>query len=164
MRIKPGTVITKAEAPPFAPSPRPKRGCPSSYDPSFCEKIITAAFDGLSLHEMGYEIGVGAGCFKKYAEQHPEFKAALETAISISQGWWEKMGRENIHNAKFNSVLWLMNMCNRFGWRRNDDAIQKHIHEHKNSDKAEYDLTKLQSNELMVFQMLLAKMMAEGRA
>lgn len=40
----------------------------------------------------------------------------------LSEAWWEEHGRLNLHNREFNSVLWYMNMKNRFGWRDRIDS------------------------------------------
>lgn len=44
-----------------------------------------------------------------------EFAEVIETGRVLSQAWWEEKGKA-VGDRSFNSVLWYMNMKNRFGW------------------------------------------------
>jgi len=47
----------------------------------------------------------------------PIFSETIKRGHELSQAWWEEQGRKGLHNLKFNSGLWYMNMKNRHGWR-----------------------------------------------
>lgn len=53
----------------------------------------------------------------------PEFKAAYDRCILLSNEWWEDRGRDMCVGAKGNSTVWLANMVNRFGWN-SDKTVQ----------------------------------------
>lgn len=61
---------------------------------------------------------------------HKEFSESLKKGSLLSQVWWEKQGRENLKETKFNYTGWFMNVKNRF---RNSPEPWK--------DKNETDIT-----------------------
>jgi len=92
-------------------------GQPTKYKPEYCEKVIELMMEGASMVEVAYELRVHRDTVHEWTKVHPEFADAIKKAQHYSEGWWEKQGRSNLHNSKFNSALWYMNMKNRFGWR-----------------------------------------------
>ena len=97
----------------------------SLYDPKFCELATDLMSKGLSICEVSAEIGVFRTTLHTWRVKYPEFDKAINNGAYLSEAWWQKQGRENIHNKHFHAILWMMNMTNRFGWRNSvkDDSI-----------------------------------------
>lgn len=92
-------------------------GHPTDYKPEYCEKVIKLLNKGYSIAELARYFKVAIQTIYNWQDKHPEFLEAIKKGVGFSQGWWEKHGRQNIHNKDFNSTLWYMNMKNRFGWK-----------------------------------------------
>lgn len=95
-------------------------GRPSTYDPSYCERIVDCGREGMSVVEMAAEIGVARSTLENaWPAAHPEFSVALEQARDLSQAWWEKQGRTNLVTQGFQSALYSRSMAARFpkDWR-----------------------------------------------
>lgn len=95
-------------------------GRPSSYEPSFCERVIELGREGFSIVEMAADLGVSRNTLEtNWPAAHREFLEALERARDLSQAWWEKQGRENLTADKFQSALYSRSMAARFpkDWR-----------------------------------------------
>jgi hypothetical protein len=99
---------------------RPKKL--SNFDlPDGWQKKITEAYDsGASDTEIMAIVSKMRGGFSKtlwnaWLRDHPEFVEVIENGRVLSQAWWEKKGK-SVSDRTFNSVLWYMNMKNRFGW------------------------------------------------
>lgn len=96
------------------------RGRPSSYDPSFCDRVVELGNEGASVVEMAVDIGVGRTTLERdWPSQHEEFSQALAHAREASQAWWERKGREGLEKTTFNSAVWSRSMAARFphDWR-----------------------------------------------
>lgn len=95
-------------------------GRPSSYDPSYCERVRELGDIGASIVEMCVEIGCSRNTLEVlWPAAHPEFMRALEDARFRSQVWWEKKGRDNLATQGFQSSMWSRSMAARFpaDWR-----------------------------------------------
>lgn len=99
---------------------RPKKV--ASFDlPDGWERKITEAYDsGASDKEVMAIISKMKGGFSKgqwdaWLREQPRFAEVVENGRILSQAWWEKKGK-SVSDRSFNSVLWYMNMKNRFGW------------------------------------------------
>lgn len=81
------------------------------------EKLVLSHMaEGASKKEIIAELGIGSQLFYDLAEREEEFSNTIKKGTELSEAWWEKQGRTNLHNKSFNSTLWYMNMKNRFGW------------------------------------------------
>jgi hypothetical protein len=47
-----------------------------------------------------------------------EFSETIKEARDKCEAWWEQQGRVNLKDKDFNATLFMMNMVNRFKWRR----------------------------------------------
>jgi hypothetical protein len=89
------------------------------------DKIIEMSKVGASATEIRAETGIGRELWERLEEEEPEFRAVASLGRELSEAWWMNEARKNLYNGKFQTVLWYMNMKNRFGWK----------------DKAEVDYT-----------------------
>ena len=95
--------------------------------------VLVHMSEGKSLEETAYDMCISYYTLYKWAhkdEDKPDFIQAIKAGEKLSEGWWNKMGRMNINNKEFNSVLFMMNMSNRFGWSRKvteDKTIKQEI-------------------------------------
>lgn len=96
-------------------------GRPSSYDPAYCEQIVTLGESGASIAEMAYELGCTKNTLNNWAEQHEEFLTAFTRAKLASQVWWERKGRSGMEkpSSEFQAAVWSRSMAARFpeDWR-----------------------------------------------
>lgn len=96
-------------------------GRPSTYDPDYCEKIITLGEQGASIAEMAFELNVCRNTLKAWAAEHDEFLTAFTRATLASQVWWERKGRSGMEksSSEFQASIWSRSMAARFpdDWR-----------------------------------------------
>ena len=102
-----------------------KQGRPTKYRAYMCELVIKLGEDGATKYEMADACGIHVSNIYEWAEKHPRFREALKIADQKARIWWEKKGRENISNNKFNSPLWHKLMGARW---KDDYATQKVEH------------------------------------
>jgi len=74
---------------------------------------------GASKAEVCAEIGIHRDtlhdwCNSDSPRYNQDISDAIKEGMQLSQGWWERQGRENIDNNYFNSTLYIFNMKNRF--------------------------------------------------
>jgi hypothetical protein len=100
--------------------------------------------EALSLYEEGAgDVEIKALIYKKLGRfsndlwdrwllESKEFSEIIGAGRLLSQAWWERMGRKNLHDhidkgsgSKFNDRLWFRNMQNRFrsSWKDNWDKF-----------------------------------------
>ena len=111
-------------------------GQPTLYRPEFCQRIIEMGKYGASKAEMALELDICRASFDNYEKNHPEFLEAVNKAVQLSQGWWEKNGRIATFGAvpNFNATAFSFNMKNRFkdDWRDKQEVDNRHVD--KNGD------------------------------
>ena len=105
-----------------------KTGRPTKYRKEFCVKVIELAKQGMSLESIALRLGTFYPVMKKGTKKFKPFDIAIKKARAIAKDWWIETGRRNIYNNKFNNILWMMNMTNRFKWSRSDIRIEKNVH------------------------------------
>lgn len=102
-------------------------GRPTSYDPSYCERVIEMGRVGMSIVEMCAELGCARSTLEAaWPEANPEFSEALDKARVAAQAWWETQGRENLTADKFQASLYSRSMAARFphDWREKSEVKQ----------------------------------------
>lgn len=92
------------------------------YDPVYCQSVLKLMSEGYSITEVIAELGVSKSTLYRWANEHKEFKEALQLGIEYAQAWWEKLGREFVVSEvrsprKINLGLYVFVMKNRFGYR-----------------------------------------------
>jgi hypothetical protein len=104
--------------------------------PQDWEEVLLGMYaEGASDIEIMRQIWDWRGSFSKdlwerWIKEEVKFKEVIEAGKILSQAWWEMNGRKNIGNKGFNSVLWYMNMKNRFGWADTQNIEHKGSIEH----------------------------------
>lgn len=75
------------------------------FKPEMCERIIELGKEGASQKMMFANIGINKNTADAWKKNHPEFADALDTAVTHSQAYWEKMILDNVNNRGFNSRI-----------------------------------------------------------
>jgi len=78
--------------------------------------IIEAGTIGKGKIEFAVALGIGKDTLYRLIVDEPEFSEAIKKGMLLSECWWREKGRENLDDKSFNSVLWYMNMKNRWHW------------------------------------------------
>lgn len=89
-------------------------GRPSTYDPAYCEQVITLGKDGKSKAQMAAHFDVSRQTIDNWAEEHEEFLEALTRAMAHCQSWWEDMGQSGLTAHGFNAAVWKKSVEARF--------------------------------------------------
>lgn len=89
-------------------------GRPSKYKPEYCDLVVEHGAEGCSPEEISAKIGVPRRTMQSWAEQHPEFSAALERAKELEHAWWEGVGKRALFADKFQQQVWAKSMQARF--------------------------------------------------
>jgi len=93
-------------------------GRPTSYDPSFCERVIELGRIGKSIEQIAANLGFSTRVLFDWRDKHPDFLHALEYAKELELDWWENIAQsmmvENKDSDKLNSSIWSRSMAARF--------------------------------------------------
>lgn len=89
-------------------------GRPTLYDSAYCDRVIELGREGKSLVQIAVSLGVVRQTIRNWADEHPEFLAALTRAREESQAWWEDQGQAGLAAQGFNASLWGKNVSCRF--------------------------------------------------
>jgi len=92
------------------------KGRPTKYRPEMCSVLEEMMMQGASHIEVIAEIDICEDTFYRWKQENKEFSESVARGKLLSQAWWERMGRVNLENNKFNYRGWYMNMKNRFSW------------------------------------------------
>ncbi len=104
-----------------------KVGRPTMHDPNIYPKMYALAKEGYGIDAIAFRIGVWPMQFKEWAKKFPEFSTVIKKCREIAIDWWTEQGLKNIYNSKFNNILWMMNMSNRFRWKTSNGSVNKNI-------------------------------------
>jgi hypothetical protein len=75
------------------------------FKPEMCNRMIELGKEGASQKMMFADIGINRTVAETWKKNHPEFADALDTAVTHSQAYWEKMILDNVNNRGFNSRI-----------------------------------------------------------
>jgi helix-turn-helix resolvase-like protein len=97
------------------PPPKRGRGRPTTYDPSFCDRVIELGEEGKSKAQIARALGCSRKSMYLWMKVHPEFAEAMEEAEFAAMGWFEDVGQVGLSMGnKFNASLYSYLMKNRF--------------------------------------------------
>lgn len=71
---------------------------------------------GAGNTEVYVRLGLTERTFYNLLKRDKVFKKAIDQGKKLSLAWWEKKGRKNLHNNKFNTTLFKFMMSAKFGW------------------------------------------------
>lgn len=94
---------------------RPKKTT-SDFPDTWKDDIIALMRYGASRAEVYALLDISDKTFARLLREDKEFLRTIKYGERLSRSWWENMARTHLKNKEFNSVLWYMNMKNRFGW------------------------------------------------
>lgn len=100
-------------------------GRPSSYDPSYCERIVELGREGLSIVQMAAALDVHRETIEQnWPAAYPEFSEAFAFARLLSQAWWEAKGQDSLDKPVFQGSVWSRSMAARFpkDWREKTET------------------------------------------
>jgi hypothetical protein len=131
-------------------------GRPSLYKPEYCEKVIELGRKGCSPAEIASDLDVDRATLKNWADENPEFFAALTRAKIHEQAWWEKAGKAGMIADRFNAQVWTKSVAARF---REDYTERKELTGADGGPVAvaNVDLRGLSDADLATMQALLGK-------
>lgn len=93
-------------------------GRPTKYDPAICDTIIELGRQGKSKVQMVAATDIPYATFTRWCDEHPEFRAAMNHAMTLSQSYWEDLGHDHMKEVpggvKLNTGLWSRSMAARF--------------------------------------------------
>lgn len=101
------------------------RGRPSTYDPAHCDRVIALGAEGKSPEQISAAIDVPRSTMHRWAEEFPEFRAALTRAKELEQDWWESVGQTALFADKFQAAVWSKSMQARFREKYTEKVINE---------------------------------------
>jgi hypothetical protein len=111
------TSTTTVDATTTPATPKPV-GRPTKYDPAFCDKARELGAMGYSKEMISAELNVGWNTLNLWADNHPDFMAALEEAKTLEMVFFEKLALmhlvERPQGDRLNTGLWSRSMAARF--------------------------------------------------
>lgn len=87
-------------------------GRPTKYRPEYCQMVIDHMEEGASLTSFAAEIDVGRSTITLWADEHPEFMAAVTRAKAKCAAWWEKVGRNLALTGEGNATMVVFGLKN----------------------------------------------------
>ena len=88
-------------------------------------EVLNMMGQGASQKEVQAYLDIATNTFMRIMRDEKVFLNTIKKGRRLSQAWWEKEGRTNLHSKDFNPTLWYMNMKNRFGWRDRNDITSR---------------------------------------
>lgn len=91
----------------------------SDFKRSWQEDILKMMSEGASQFEVQAYLDISDCTFYRLCKEEKDFSSTITRGRRLGHAWWEKKGRKNLSNPKFQHQLWFLNMKNRFtnNWR-----------------------------------------------
>ena len=100
--------------------PARRRGRPSSYRSSYCERVLSLATEGCCKAEIAVGLGVSVKTLNAWTKAYDEFREAMGRAKELEYAWWLAAGRKGQFMRTWNASGWALQMRNRFRKRFRD--------------------------------------------
>ena len=89
-------------------------------------ELYTEGASDVEIKALIYQKSENCNCsndlWARWITDEPIFSETITRGKALSAAWWEKHGRSNLYDLKFNHRLWDINMRNRFKWG-NDNGV-----------------------------------------
>ena len=113
--------------------PARRRGRPSSYKSSYCDRVLYLAAEGCGKAEIAVGLGVSVKTLNAWAATYNDFREAMSDAKELEYAWWLAVGRKGQFTRNWNGSAWALQMRNRFRKRFCECVPAKdetaHVHE-----------------------------------
>lgn len=98
-----------------------KKGRPSKYDSSYCDKVLELMSKGFSKQAVAGELGISRDTFYAWVKAHKDFSDTIKISEMRSLLFWENIGIDGMMGkiTGFRPAVWIFVMKNRFGWKDN---------------------------------------------
>ena len=96
----------------------------TKWDECYCELLVESAAEGKTEAEFAAQIQISQGLINHWTEEHPNFKAARETANELREACFERTYRD----AMLGKIPCVPNMLIRYmaakyGWRDKSESV-----------------------------------------
>ena len=92
-------------------------GRPSDYKPEYCDLIIQAMGEGVSLTGFAGMIGVSRECIYNWMTRHSEFSDAASRAKAARVLWWERKLMRSRKGAETTASIFALRNADPTEWR-----------------------------------------------
>ncbi|WP_010261137.1 transposase [Treponema primitia] len=90
---------------------------PTKYNKAIADKLPDLFGEGQSIIEVCGELKISRDTFYNWKKQYPEFSKAVDDGLTLSQAFWEKLGREGtLCKRNVQPTMYIFQMKNRFHW------------------------------------------------
>lgn len=127
--------------------------------------------EGASDAEVAAALEVPLARFYSQMESNEAFRTLVTYGRTLSQAWWERQARKNIHSKQFNTPLWTFYMKNKFGWAERTENTNNNENLNTDLDSLKQQVmdqikkfTKKNMPELTDARLLLEGMDGDGQA
>ena len=94
--------------------PARRRGRPSSYKSSYCDRVLDLATEGCCKAEMAAALQVSVKTLNAWAATYDDFREAMSQSKELEYAWWLAVGRKGQFTRNWNGSAWALQMRNRF--------------------------------------------------
>lgn len=100
------------------------------YKPEYAIKLPEMFKSGEDVAEVCAALNISRATFYNWIKKYPEFEEAYSFAKTLSEAWWQKLGRAGAcGKADINPAIWIFNMKSKFGMK------ETNVIEHTSGEK-----------------------------